>query len=202
MPESTEQRRIERKERRHARARDALVDAARGILSAEGVAGFTVKAVAEAADVSKPAFYYYFPSREHLVAELADGILAREAATLVEAGLRATDPAQAVEDVLVALVAFYADDLDAFRMVYLWPQVIGTPPGFHSEVLGPRRRQAQDVLTDRIATQTRPDAAATLAGIVLATGHGILALGSLEGRDDLVQGARAAGAALARSLRA
>jgi AcrR family transcriptional regulator len=174
MVESPEQKRLARKRRRHARARDELVEAARQILESAGVAGFTVKAVAEAADISKPAFYYYFPSREHLVAELADHVLSREAAALVEAAYRASSPAGAVAEVLREKVRFYSDDMPAFRMVYLWPHVIGTPDGYAESVVAPRRQAVLDVLTDRLAGATGDIPAGDAARLALATADGLL----------------------------
>lgn len=175
MVESPEHKRLARKRRRHARARDELVKAARHILEAGGVAAFTVKAVAEAADISKPAFYYYFPSREHLVAELADHVLSREAAVLVEAAYRAPSAAGAAAAVLREKVRFYSHDMAAFRMVYLWPHVIGTPDGFEASVVAPRRQAVLDVLTDRLAHEPGADPAGDTARLALSGADGLLA---------------------------
>lgn len=174
MTESAEERRLARKRRRHARAREELVDAARTILTRDGVKGFTVKAVAAEADVSKPAFYYYFDSREHLIAELADRVLAREAAALVEAAYRAESPPQAAGEVLRTRVRFYTEDLEAFRVVYLWPLVIGTPDGFSEQVVEPRRQQVHAVLAQRLRDAPGAPDADAMASVVLATATGLL----------------------------
>ena len=174
MQESPEERRLARKRRRHERARDAVVQAARRILEQSGVEGFTVKAVAAAADISKPAFYYYFESRQHLVAELADRVLAREAAALTEAAYRAPAPAAAAAEVLLAKVRFYSDDLSSFRIVYLWPRVLGVPDGFDAEVVRPRHEQIVGVLADRLA-RVRAEGAREAAQVTLATADGLLA---------------------------
>ena len=90
-------RRDARKARRHARHRAALLDAAREVLAEEGLPGFTVARVAGRADVSKPSFYYYFRSREELVAALADQIAAEEATELTRAAYAAHDGAAALD---------------------------------------------------------------------------------------------------------
>jgi len=49
--------------------REAILDAARGILAGEGIEGLSVSAVAEAANVNRGTAYMHFESREALVAE-------------------------------------------------------------------------------------------------------------------------------------
>src|SRR5687767_1395235 len=58
-----------RKERRRTRWRSEIVDAASTVLTRDGIAALTVDAVAREAQVSKPAVYYYFRSKEDLVRE-------------------------------------------------------------------------------------------------------------------------------------
>ena len=77
-------RRDARKARRHARHRASLLDAAREVLAEEGLPGFTVARVAGRADVSKPSFYYYFRSREELVAALVVDGAGEDAAASVD----------------------------------------------------------------------------------------------------------------------
>lgn len=171
MTNEAEQRRLARKARRHARARSELLRAAREILARDGVAGFTVKAIAQAADVSKPSFYYYFPSREHCVEALADGILAVEAATLSQAAYRAAHDHEAAGAVLQQMVDLYADDLDAYRIAWEWPTIVGATDGFAERVVSPRRDQVLDVLAQRLRAHPDPRG---LAEVALATAHGLL----------------------------
>lgn len=172
MADEAKQRRLARKARRHSRAREELLDAARLVLERDGVAGFTVKAIAAEADVSKPAFYYYFPSREHCVEALADGILAREATVLSAAAYRAADAAKVPGEVVSAFVDLYAEDLDSFRIAWEWPTLIGATEGFWERVVVPRRTQVLDVLVQRLRDLPDPRAVAELT---LATAHGLLA---------------------------
>ncbi len=166
-----------RKARRHARHRAALLEAARTVLGREGLPGFTVAGVAAAADVSKPSFYYYFRSREELIAALADQIAAEETTVVTRAAYAAQDGGDAVDAAVRALVAWYLEDLDRYRLLYQWPAVIGIVPGFLDQTIQPRRAQALTVLEHRLAggpDRVRP-AHRDLAALSLATAHGIVA---------------------------
>ncbi|WP_183407815.1 TetR/AcrR family transcriptional regulator [Nocardioides marmoriginsengisoli] len=57
-------------ETRWERTRQRILEAAATILSQRGVAGTSVAAVAQEADLNAPAIYYYFTSREELIAEV------------------------------------------------------------------------------------------------------------------------------------
>lgn len=53
--------------RRRERRRQQLIDAARQIITAKGIAALTVQDVTEAADMAVGSFYTYFPSKEALL---------------------------------------------------------------------------------------------------------------------------------------
>lgn len=164
-----------RKARRHARHRAALLDAARAVLGDEGLPGFTVARVAGRADVSKPSFYYYFRSREELVAALADQIAAEEAAELTRAAYAAEDGPAAVDAAVRAAVAWHRADLDRYRLLHQWPAVIGIVPGFLEQTVRPRREQVLQVLERRLGGDAPPTAAVRdLATVALATAHGLV----------------------------
>lgn len=179
-----EVRRDARKARRHARHRAALLDAAREVLAEEGLPGFTVARVASRADVSKPSFYYYFRSREELVAALADQIAAEEATALTRAAYAAADGPAALDAAVRAAVAWYRADLDRYRLLHQWPAVIGIVPGFLEQTVEPRRAQVLMVLERRLAGdgEVKP-AHRDLAALTLATAHGIVS--TLAGMDAL-----------------
>jgi len=179
-----EVRRDARKARRHARHRAALLDAAREVLAEEGLPGFTVARVAGRADVSKPSFYYYFRSREELVAALADQIAAEEAAELTRAAYAAGDGASAVEAAVRAGVAWHRADLDRYRLLHQWPAVIGIVPGFLEQTVQPRRNQMLMVIERRLAGKAPvSESHRDLAAVALATAHGIVS--TLAGMDAL-----------------
>lgn len=142
--------RLARKARRHADHRGALMAAARRLLAARGVSGFSVAAVAAEAGVSKSAFYYYFPSLEALVAAWSEQALEAEADALVAAVDAAPDGIAALGALLRARVALYAADFDAFRLLYLWPQVLGMDPAATARIAYPRSARVQGRLEDRL----------------------------------------------------
>jgi AcrR family transcriptional regulator len=81
--------------------------------------------VAAAADVSKPAVYYYFESKEELIYELALDSEMEESKALE----RALGTDQGGLDALSVLIKSYVDhylsDIDQYRIRYVWPQVLG-----------------------------------------------------------------------------
>jgi AcrR family transcriptional regulator len=52
----------------------AIVDATRRLLGTKSVNELTVDAIAKAAGVSRTAFYFYFPTKQAVVADLLDGL--------------------------------------------------------------------------------------------------------------------------------
>jgi TetR/AcrR family transcriptional regulator len=152
------------------------------VLARDGVGGLTMEAVAAAADVSKPAVFYYFRTKEELVGALVAEQLEAETEVLVRAIADAPDGVEALVALLRAKVDFYADDLDAFRVAYLWPHVLGLPPELMRERVYPASRRVNDalearlkadVLAGRLAPGFEPRRLANLAWI---TAHGLLSL--------------------------
>ena len=54
---------VSRVDRKRAKNRDALVDAARGLFARHGFETTTIAAIAEAADLGFGTFYRYFPDK-------------------------------------------------------------------------------------------------------------------------------------------
>ncbi|MFF2350676.1 TetR/AcrR family transcriptional regulator [Kitasatospora sp. NPDC058115] len=87
--------------RKGAERREALLDAAEGVLVAEGGPELTMRAVAAAAGVRLGHLQYYFPTHADLVAAVLERVLRRSAERL--APLLGTDaPASAVVGALLA----------------------------------------------------------------------------------------------------
>lgn len=57
-------------DKKSARTRMRILDAAAEVLSAKGYAGMRLSDVAKVADLQAPAIYYYFPSRDDLIEEV------------------------------------------------------------------------------------------------------------------------------------
>ncbi|MBI4963017.1 MAG: TetR/AcrR family transcriptional regulator [Desulfomonile tiedjei] len=60
----------DRRERRRAETRDRIIRAALCLFSERGVATTTVEDITNEADVGKGTFFNYFPSKEHILANL------------------------------------------------------------------------------------------------------------------------------------
>lgn len=58
------------KDKKSARTRTRILDAAAQVLSTRGYAGTRLSDVAKVAELQAPAIYYYFPSREDLIEEV------------------------------------------------------------------------------------------------------------------------------------
>jgi AcrR family transcriptional regulator len=142
--------RLARKQVRQEQHRAALLLAARRQLARSGVSGFSVAAVAAEAGLSKSAFYYYFESQEALVAALSEEALEAEAQALLAAIDAAPTGIAALSALLRCRVRLYAQDFDAFRLLYLWPQVLGMDPAAVARIAYPRSARVQGRLEERL----------------------------------------------------
>ena len=107
VDERTRQR-LARKARRQALKRERILTAARAVLLEVGIDGLTTAAVAEAADISAPTLYYYFPSLQVLVDALTVQQLGEDVARM-EAAMSAEDhPVDALVATVTAHVRHYA----------------------------------------------------------------------------------------------
>ena len=98
---------------------------ARELLVTQGIDRFTVAEVAHASRLSKPSLYYYFESKEALVAELANESLQLEFMALSGAVQIVGSGVEALVSLLRTRVDFFLDDVDAFRIVHVWAPALG-----------------------------------------------------------------------------
>jgi TetR/AcrR family transcriptional regulator len=112
----TRARRDARNERKRSQTRDEILDAASEVVLRDGFASFTLAAVARELDLTNPALYYYFRSREALLFEL----ILREwiaCGQQVQAAVEATETgADAIEALIRAVFARYSRRLDMFML--------------------------------------------------------------------------------------
>lgn len=178
---TAQKRRLERKERRHESRRRAILDAARAILAREGIQNFSVNAVAKAADVSKPAVYYYFDSKEELIFGLAVDAEFEEARKVQEALALDAGGVHSLEGFVKAYVVHYLSDLDKFRLRYVWPQVLGISSRLLEAESHRRTREVDVMVSKRLerdrqqgrVSQTMDPVQVTRLARVMA--HGIVA---------------------------
>ena len=179
---TAEARRLERKELRHELRRQAILDAARSLLVERGIEHFTIAAVASVAGVSKSAVYYYFDSKEQLVGGLAIAALRTETELLRGAVANAASGTEALAAMVRAYVDHYRKDLDAFRVLYVWPQVIGVEQRVLATEADSLTRSINEALAERLKADReagRLDAnldPKTLANAARATAHGVISL--------------------------
>ena len=181
-PGAADATRLARKERRHATRRQAILAAARRVVVEQGIAALTIAEVAHAAGVSKPAVFYYFASREEIVGGLAVEIFEAEVADLEKAIDAAPSGVEALVELVRAKVDRYAGDLDAFRIAYVHPQLVGLPADLLQRHVYPRSERINDMLEQRLLADR--DAGALhpslhprrLANLAWITAHGILSL--------------------------
>lgn len=74
------------------RKREQIVEAARRVLAAEGLAGCSVRAIAEASPLTKSAIHYYFSDLDELVDEAMAGHIEAFLARVRAAAARGSDP--------------------------------------------------------------------------------------------------------------
>jgi AcrR family transcriptional regulator len=114
-----------RRDRRRERSREEILEAARIVLLRNGVAATTLEAVAQEAGLSKTGLYYYFPSKDALLFELAFASFEAQARAVSEGVEKAADGAAGLRAIIRETVKAYASNLDDFRLAYLFGQVAG-----------------------------------------------------------------------------
>ncbi len=171
-----------RKARRQEGRRQAILAAARVVLARSGVGALTLEAVAAEADLSKPSLFYYFRSKEDLVGALAVEGLEREVAVLEAAVAAAGSGVEALAALVRARVDLYSEDLEGFRVVYLWPQLMGRQSEAHRARVLALSGRLNDALEARLHADARAGRQAPglqprrLANVAWTMAHGVLSL--------------------------
>lgn len=111
-PSLATERTGKRIDKKSARTRVRILDAAAQVLSAKGYAGMRLSDVAEVAELQAPAIYYYFPSRDDLIEEVMWVGLADMRKFLTEALAAAPADASALDRILIGVEAHLRHELD------------------------------------------------------------------------------------------
>ncbi|HJL15852.1 MAG TPA: TetR/AcrR family transcriptional regulator [Sandaracinaceae bacterium LLY-WYZ-13_1] len=178
--DEAERRRLARKRRRQEKKRDAILGAASEALLAGGLDAFTVGAVAERADLSKPAVYYYFDSRDELLAALLLDWLRAETEACLAAVEAASGGVAALEAVVRAYVAHHRRDLASFRILQAWSAGAGDWSELFEREIVPLSWRLMGRLEallreDAEAGRLHPDAhPRRLANLALMLAHGVV----------------------------
>ncbi|MFC7504988.1 TetR/AcrR family transcriptional regulator [Nocardioides sp. GCM10030258] len=99
-------------DKKSARTRVRILDAAAQVLSAKGYAGMRLSDVAEVAELQAPAIYYYFPSRDDLIEEVMWVGLAEMREYLTKALAAAPAEATAMERILIGVETHLRHELE------------------------------------------------------------------------------------------
>ena len=86
-----------RRERRKREVHDRIVDAATALFERQGFAETTALEIADAADVAEKTFYNHFPTKQHLIEELARASLVRLMQKLLDARQAGATPRERLQ---------------------------------------------------------------------------------------------------------
>jgi AcrR family transcriptional regulator len=95
-----------------------VLDRAVGLFAERGFAGTSLKDIADAVGLSRPAIYYYFPSKDALLEELVTGVTI-SAARIFDELERRTDltPIERIREAARSLVLWVAERRLHFKMI-------------------------------------------------------------------------------------
>lgn len=154
-PKSTRNPQAQRVARKREGVRKKIIAAARAVAGRAGVGNLTIDAVAEQADVTKPSVYYYFASKDELIRALAYEECHAECRSVQEA-LAAALPGPAIVEAFVrAYVEHHANNLEMFRVGYVWGQLLGLHPAEVDSKINPDMKALLDALDARLTEEQR-----------------------------------------------
>ena len=148
---------VDRRGRKRAARRDALLDLAGDLVAAGGVHALTMTSLAQAADYAPASLYTYFPSRSSLIATLQEQALLRLAAA-------ARTAVERWDDDLRALGTGTDDPGGALARLWAFNDLLVRAPAEHPRdfALQQELLVASDAETDDDAARVVPSAMAVL----------------------------------------
>ncbi|RDI48981.1 TetR/AcrR family transcriptional regulator [Nocardia mexicana] len=139
---------------RRADRRARLVAAARAAWGESGIAAVTVRGVCKSAGLTDRYFYEHFANREDLLAAVADEVRDQLLATLVQAGVSSTGPAEhRLHAALQAFLETVANDRHIHR-------IVASDPG-DIPALRQRRHDVLTLIADLVVDHAPPALAIT-----------------------------------------
>jgi AcrR family transcriptional regulator len=154
------------RERKKARTRQVIADAAARLFAERGYEQVAVSDVAREAEVSEQTVYNYFPTKDQLVTD-RDQLVRDQLRRLILARPAGTTPAAAIRD-------FALDTVEGIRRIPAeqWRGELGylaaISPTVHRLTLEMSDRQATTLATALAGTDALPPEIAKLRGIALA----------------------------------
>jgi AcrR family transcriptional regulator len=113
-PESTALTRVERQ---RLRTQQSLMDAARSLIAAKGVARVRIQDITEEADIALGGFYNYFSSKEELLEAVITESLSKLALATISDVEEDTDPAKVVALANLRVIRLAYDEPDFARLI-------------------------------------------------------------------------------------
>jgi AcrR family transcriptional regulator len=107
------------REQRQANIRTAILDAARELFAQEGVAGLSMRRLAEKIGYTPRTIYLYFADKDDLLSELIEEEVGRLADHLESTFAKHRSPQQRLEAVALAYVAFGLEHPQAYEAIFM-----------------------------------------------------------------------------------
>lgn len=165
----------ERRERERLEIRDKILAAARELLVTEGFERMTMRRIAQAIEYTPTAIYHHFKDKDEVAIALCREDFARLLGALQQAPAP-RDPLAAIRGLGMAYARFALEYPNHYRFMFMTPakpehEITPEEPGW----------QAFHVLRETVASAQkagllRPGSVDTLAQVVWACLHGVLAL--------------------------
>jgi len=161
----------------HGNLRSALVDAATGLLEAEGQVGVTLRGTARRAGVSQTAPYRHFRDKEALLAAVAEeGFRDMVRAARRAAARHVDDPVAAVRAMAIAYVRFATTHPSHYRLMF-GPSVRGSAhPSLRQAAATAWTDLTGAIVTAQSAGGFRAGEPSALAFVLWCSVHGLATL--------------------------
>ena len=154
--------------------REAIAQAARELLVAEGLHAVSLRRVASSLGVTAPALYAHVVDKR----DLLQGIVEREIETLLErfAAVRSDDAVQRLQQMAVTYVEYGVQNPDLFRAMFLFRPELTAEPRPDAPALGSSIHQAfVGAVRDAQGAGVLDDGDPELAALTIwTTAHGVV----------------------------
>jgi AcrR family transcriptional regulator len=107
------------REQARANVRQAILEAARVLVTEEGYAGLSMRRLAHRVGYTPKTIYLYFEDKDDLLSELIEADMARLVEHIESAAREQSNPAQRLDAVALAYVAFGLDNPHAYEVMFM-----------------------------------------------------------------------------------
>ena len=109
---------VNRRERKREKKRHEIVDAAEQLFFSQGYPNTTMDQIAEKADLSKGAIYFYFKSKEEIFKNIMQRTLVAFEKRIIEAFARGENGIMKLYEAGKAINAFFHEDRNHFEILF------------------------------------------------------------------------------------